>query len=97
MVDVVVVARLAVVAVVLGSVEMPHVNRELITVLPDFGKKIVTWKDSLFPHHKSSPSIDPPRIWPTTEWRDSTYNSSNYLKFQCQFSSSNRIVLVVST
>ncbi len=48
-------------------VEMPRVNRELITVLPDFGKKKVTWKDSLFPRHKSSPSIKPPIIRPTTE------------------------------
>ncbi len=78
-------------------VEMPHVNHELITVLPDFGNKKVTWKDSLFPCHKSSPSIKPPRIRPTTELRDSTYKSSNYLEFQCQFGSSNRIILVVST
>jgi hypothetical protein len=48
-------------------VEVPRVNRELISVLPDFGKKKETWKDSLFPHHKSSPSIEPPRIQPTTE------------------------------
>jgi hypothetical protein len=46
---------------------VPHVNRGLIYVLPDFKKKKVTWKDSLFPHHKSSPSIQPLRIQPTAE------------------------------
>jgi hypothetical protein len=48
-------------------VEVPHVNRELISVLPDFGKKKVMWKDSHFPRHKSPPSIKPPRIRPTAE------------------------------
>jgi hypothetical protein len=48
-------------------VEVPRVNCELISVLPDFGTNKVTWKDRLFPHHKSSPSIEPPRIQPTTE------------------------------
>ncbi len=48
-------------------VEVPRVNRELISVLSDSGKKKVTWKDSLFPRHKSSPSIEPLRIWPTAE------------------------------
>ncbi len=48
-------------------VEVPCVNCELISVLPDFRKKKVTWNNSLFPRHKSSPSIEPPRIWPTTE------------------------------
>jgi hypothetical protein len=40
-------------------VEVPRVNCELISVLPVFGKKKVTWKDSLFPRQKSSPSIKP--------------------------------------
>ncbi len=48
-------------------VEVPRVNRELISVLPDSGKKKVTRKDSLFPCHKSSPSIKPLRIQPTSE------------------------------
>jgi hypothetical protein len=43
-------------------VEVPCVNRELIFVLSDSGKKKVTWKDSLFPCHKSAPSIEPSRI-----------------------------------
>ncbi len=38
-------------------------------VLPDSGKKKVTWKDNLFLRHKSSPSIKPLRIKPTAEWR----------------------------
>jgi hypothetical protein len=48
-------------------VEVPRVNRELFSVLPDSGKKKVTWKDSLFPCHKSLPSIKPTRILPTSE------------------------------
>ncbi len=46
---------------------VPRVNRGLISVLPDSRKKNVTWKDTLLPHHKSSPSIKPLRIWPTAE------------------------------
>ncbi len=48
-------------------VDVPRVKRELISVLPDYRKMKVTIKDSLFSCHKSSPSIEPPRIWPTTE------------------------------
>jgi hypothetical protein len=44
--------------------KVPHVNCGQISVLPDSEKKKVTWKDSLFPHHKSSSSIKPLRIWP---------------------------------
>jgi hypothetical protein len=48
--------------------KVPHANGGLISVLLDSEKKKVTWKDSLFPHHKkSSPSIEPLRIWPTAE------------------------------
>ncbi len=38
---------------------VPRVNLGLISVLPDSKKKKVTWKDSLFPRHKSLPSIEP--------------------------------------
>ncbi len=47
--------------------KVPCVNRGLISVLPDSGKKKVTWKDSLFLRHKSTPSIEPLRIQPTAE------------------------------
>ncbi len=47
--------------------KVPHVNRGLISVLPNSKMKKVTWKDTIIPHHKSSPSIEHLRTCPTAE------------------------------
>ncbi len=47
--------------------KVPRVNRGVVSVLPDSEKKKVTWKDTIFPSHKSSPSIEPLRIRPMAE------------------------------